>query len=78
MADVFRTQTCVMVTSPGSGTSHPNMLPLGQRRGINGKEEEKGRRWQREKRWRKCKVNSSARLFQLAERSGFRAKTVPE
>ena len=40
MADVFRTQTCVMVTSPGAGTSHPNMLPLGQRRGINGGEGE--------------------------------------
>lgn len=40
MADVFRTQTCVMVASPGSGTSHPNTLPLGQRKGINGEEEE--------------------------------------
>lgn len=30
MADAFRTQTCVMVTSHGSGTSHPNTLPLGQ------------------------------------------------
>lgn len=29
MASVFRTQTCVMVTSPGSGTSHPNTLPPG-------------------------------------------------
>lgn len=76
MADVFRTQTRVMVTSLGSGTSHPNMLPLGQRRGINGEEEEKGRRWQREKRWRKCKGKSSAKLFELAEQK--RAKTVPE
>lgn len=40
MAHVFRTQTCVMVTSPGSGTSHPNTLPLGQERGINREEKE--------------------------------------
>lgn len=33
MAAVFRAPTCVMVTSPGSGTSHPNTLPLGKRRG---------------------------------------------
>jgi len=52
MVGVFRTQTCVMVTSLGSGTLHPNnMLPLGQKRGINGEEEAKGKRWKREKRW---------------------------
>lgn len=31
---VFRTQTCVMVTSHGSGTSHPNTLPPGQTKGL--------------------------------------------
>lgn len=34
MAGVFRTRTCVMVTSHGSGTSHPNTLPPGPRRGL--------------------------------------------
>lgn len=38
MAGVFRTQTCVMVTSYGSGTSHLNTLPLGQMKGSMGRE----------------------------------------
>lgn len=42
MADVFRAQTCVMVTSPVFATSHPNnMLP--QRKGIIGQGGLKGK-----------------------------------
>lgn len=42
MADVFRAQTCVMVTSPGFATSHPNnMLP--RRKGIIGQGGLKGK-----------------------------------
>lgn len=53
MAGVFRTQTCVMVTSHGSGTSHLNMLPLGQTKGLieregKGNEKEEVIRWVRE------------------------------
>lgn len=42
MADVFRAQTCVMVTSPGFATSHPNNV-LPQRKGIIGQGGLKGK-----------------------------------
>ena len=67
MVDVFRTQTCVMVTSPGSGTSHPNTLPLGQSRRINGEEEEEVAEGEEVE-----KVKSSPTLVELAEQFGFR------
>lgn len=55
MAGVFRTQTCVMVTSHGSGTSHLNTLPPGQTKGLIEREgrgneaKEKVIRWLRER-----------------------------